>query len=71
MRTALALCTASLQDIFGRPYIWNLFSHNSDIDAHTGYNGRPPRRPRAPRAPRAPPLPSATPAHDERSRRVR
>lgn len=26
------------QDIFGRQYIWNLFSHNSDIDQETGYN---------------------------------
>lgn len=26
------------QDIFGRQYIWNLFSHNSEIDAETGYN---------------------------------
>lgn len=26
------------QDIFGRQYIWNLFSHNSDIDPDTGYN---------------------------------
>jgi aspartate-semialdehyde dehydrogenase len=26
------------QDIFGRQYIWNLFSHNSDIDLATGYN---------------------------------
>ena len=26
------------QDIFGRQYIWNLFSHNSDIDPETGYN---------------------------------
>lgn len=26
------------QDIFKRQYIWNLFSHNSDIDAETGYN---------------------------------
>ncbi len=26
------------QDIFQRQYIWNLFSHNSDIDAETGYN---------------------------------
>ncbi len=26
------------QDIFGRQYIWNLFSHNSDIDPATGYN---------------------------------
>lgn len=26
------------QDIFGRQYVWNLFSHNSDIDAETGYN---------------------------------
>jgi len=26
------------QDIFGRQYIWNLFSHNSDIDPKTGYN---------------------------------
>jgi len=25
-------------DIFGRQYIWNLFSHNSDIDPQTGYN---------------------------------
>ncbi len=26
------------QDIFGRQYVWNLFSHNSDIDPATGYN---------------------------------
>jgi len=26
------------QDIFGRQYLWNLFSHNSDIDPATGYN---------------------------------
>ncbi len=26
------------QDIFGRQYIWNLFSHNSKIDPATGYN---------------------------------
>lgn len=26
------------QDIFGRQYIWNLFSHNSGIDPETGYN---------------------------------
>ncbi|MBI1374649.1 MAG: aspartate-semialdehyde dehydrogenase [Phycisphaera sp.] len=26
------------QTIFGRQYIWNLFSHNSDIDQATGYN---------------------------------
>jgi aspartate-semialdehyde dehydrogenase len=26
------------QDIFERQYIWNLFSHNSDIDPETGYN---------------------------------
>ncbi|EDQ87281.1 uncharacterized protein MONBRDRAFT_33451 [Monosiga brevicollis MX1] len=26
------------QDIFGRQYIWNLFSHNSKIDPSTGYN---------------------------------
>jgi aspartate-semialdehyde dehydrogenase len=26
------------QTIFGRQYIWNLFSHNSDIDPITGYN---------------------------------
>lgn len=26
------------QDIFGRQYIWNLFSHNSPIDPATGYN---------------------------------
>lgn len=26
------------QDIFNRQYIWNLFSHNSDIDPVTGYN---------------------------------
>jgi aspartate-semialdehyde dehydrogenase len=26
------------QDVFGRQYIWNLFSHNSDIDPTTGYN---------------------------------
>lgn len=26
------------QDIFGRQYIWNLFSHNSDIDQASGYN---------------------------------
>jgi len=26
------------QEIFGRQYIWNLFSHNSDIDPDTGYN---------------------------------
>lgn len=26
------------QNIFGRQYIWNLFSHNSDIDTATGYN---------------------------------
>lgn len=25
-------------EIFGRQYIWNLFSHNSDIDPITGYN---------------------------------
>jgi aspartate-semialdehyde dehydrogenase len=25
-------------DIFKRQYLWNLFSHNSDIDADTGYN---------------------------------
>ena len=24
--------------IFGRQYLWNLFSHNSDIDSETGYN---------------------------------
>ncbi len=29
---------AITQDIFGRQYIWNLFSHNSDIDPLTGYN---------------------------------
>eukprot|EP00468_Gymnochlora_sp_CCMP2014_P012167 CAMPEP_0167747294 /NCGR_PEP_ID=MMETSP0110_2-20121227/4203_1 /TAXON_ID=629695 /ORGANISM="Gymnochlora sp., Strain CCMP2014" /LENGTH=371 /DNA_ID=CAMNT_0007632183 /DNA_START=21 /DNA_END=1136 /DNA_ORIENTATION=- len=29
---------AITQDIFGRQYIWNLFSHNSDIDPETGYN---------------------------------
>eukprot|EP00045_Choanoeca_perplexa_P015682 m.200372 g.200372 ORF g.200372 m.200372 type:complete len:372 (-) comp17052_c1_seq3:2989-4104(-) len=26
------------QDIFGRQYVWNLFSHNSDVDSKTGYN---------------------------------
>jgi len=26
------------QDVFGRQYIWNLFSHNSAIDLETGYN---------------------------------
>ncbi|MHC4996289.1 MAG: aspartate-semialdehyde dehydrogenase [Planctomycetota bacterium] len=26
------------QDIFGRQYIWNLFSHNSNIDPDNGYN---------------------------------
>ncbi|GAB5357159.1 hypothetical protein AAMO2058_000350100 [Amorphochlora amoebiformis] len=26
------------QDIFGRQYVWNLFSHNSPIDMETGYN---------------------------------
>ena len=26
------------QDIFGRQYLWNLFSHDSDIDPITGYN---------------------------------
>ncbi len=26
------------QDIFGRQYIWNLFSHNSNINPETGYN---------------------------------
>ena len=26
------------QDVFGRQYVWNLFSHNSDIDPATGYN---------------------------------
>ncbi len=26
------------QAIFGRQYLWNLFSHNSDIDPQTGYN---------------------------------
>jgi len=26
------------QQIFGRQYIWNLFSHNSDVDGATGYN---------------------------------
>lgn len=26
------------QDIFGRQYIWNLFSHNSDIYLDSGYN---------------------------------
>lgn len=26
------------QDIFGRQYIWNLFSHNSAVDPKTGYN---------------------------------
>ncbi|GBG29007.1 Aspartate-semialdehyde dehydrogenase [Hondaea fermentalgiana] len=26
------------QDIFGRQYIFNLFSHNSDVDQETGYN---------------------------------
>lgn len=25
-------------DIFGRQYIWNLFSHNSAVDAASGYN---------------------------------
>jgi len=25
-------------DVFGRQYIWNLFSHNSNIDPETGYN---------------------------------
>ncbi len=25
-------------DIFGRQYLWNLFSHNSEIDPATGYN---------------------------------
>lgn len=29
---------AITQEIFGRQYIWNLFSHNSDIDPETGYN---------------------------------
>ena len=26
------------QDIFGRQYLWNLFSHNSDIYLDKGYN---------------------------------
>lgn len=26
------------QEIFGKQYMFNLFSHNSDIDAETGYN---------------------------------
>lgn len=26
------------QDIFGRQYIWNLFSHNSAVDSASGYN---------------------------------
>lgn len=26
------------QDIFGKQYVWNLFSHNSAIDMETGYN---------------------------------
>eukprot|EP00501_MAST-03F_sp_TOSAG23-6_P000970 GSMAST32.ASY1.ANO1.1006.1 assembled CDS len=26
------------QDIFQRQYLWNLFSHNSNIDPVTGYN---------------------------------
>ncbi|CAE7292230.1 asd [Symbiodinium sp. KB8] len=26
------------QDIFGRQYIWNLFSHNAPVDLETGYN---------------------------------
>jgi len=26
------------QDIFGRQYVFNLFSHNSNVDANTGYN---------------------------------
>lgn len=26
------------QDVLGRPYIFNAFSHNSEIDPHTGYN---------------------------------
>ena len=26
------------QDIFGRQYIWNLFSHNSAVDLDTLYN---------------------------------
>lgn len=26
------------QDIFGRQYLWNLFSHNSDVDPNNGYN---------------------------------
>lgn len=26
------------QEIFGRQYIWNLFSHNSSVDAANGYN---------------------------------
>merc|ERR1712072_1506463 len=26
------------QDIFGRQYLWNLFSHNSPIYADKGYN---------------------------------
>ena len=29
---------AITQNVFGRQYIWNLFSHNSDIDPDTGYN---------------------------------
>jgi len=30
--------TSLKMDIFKRQYIWNLFSHNSDIDPETGYN---------------------------------
>lgn len=26
------------QDIFGRQYLWNVFSHNSAVDSTTGYN---------------------------------
>ena len=26
------------QEIFGRQYLWNLFSHNSDIYVDSGYN---------------------------------
>jgi len=26
------------QDIFGRQYVWNCFSHNSDVDLASGYN---------------------------------
>ncbi len=30
--------TPLTQTIFGRPYLWNLFSHDSTIDPATGYN---------------------------------